>query len=204
MYDKHLWPSCFPWRINTPGSGEEIKNIPTEGDGTSTGKSGIQCVLFFRCCIQRSIYEGHYLNPQFTGEPIWQNTPTRHAWGCRWTSRKTWLPSVTTIKLMNQISWGEQLSVSFRTSKRIQSRTIGICSSDHSDITLCVSSNRNPRISFGYNDPENPLIPCCGVFFFDTGELGKGSKKDDGVVFRIWGVSCEWFNVLICTVKSWF
>ena len=105
---------------------------------------------------------------------------------------------------MNRISWGVQLSVSFRTSKRTQSRAIGICSSDHSDITLCVSSNRNPRISFGYNDPENPMIPCCGVFFFDTGELGKGSKKNDGVVFRICGVSWEWFNVLILWVESWF
>ena len=159
MHDRHLWPSCLRWRINTPGSGAEIKNIPTEGDGTSTGKSGIQCVLFFRFCIQRSIYERHYLHQQFTGEPIWQNTPTRHAWECRWPSRKTWLPSVTTIKLMNQILWGEQSSVWFRTSNRIPIRTHDIC---FSEVTLGYPSDNTLD--------KTSQTPCWGVFSVDIGK----------------------------------
>ena len=58
---------------------------------------------------------------------LWENTPTRPAWECRYHSRRIWLPSVTSITSMNQTWWDVPSCSSWRTFNKIQTRTHGIC-----------------------------------------------------------------------------
>ena len=94
---------------------------------------------------------------------LWENTPTRPAWECRYPSRRIWPPSVTSITSMNQTWWGEQSYSSWRTFNKIHRRPHGIC---FYEVILGHPSD----MTFW----KTLLIPLTGSFSI---HLKKGSKK---------------------------
>jgi len=67
---------------------------------------------------------------------LWPNIHIRLAWGCRWPSKKTWPPSVTSIRSPIQTWWEKQSHTSSPTFAPIPRIHLGTCSSDTSDTTL--------------------------------------------------------------------
>ena len=101
---------------------------------------------------------------------LWSNTLTKLAWECRRSSRTRWPSSVTTIRSMSP-TWSVVQSVSsFRPTLRTRKTMGSLCSSDSSDITLCVSDFRTTRTSLGYYDRKDPVSLRCRVFFVDIGQ----------------------------------
>ena len=115
---------------------------------------------------------------------LWENTPTRPAWECRYPSRRIWPPSVTSITSMNQTWWDVQSYGSWRTFNKTQTRPHGICFykgilGHPSDMTFL----------------KTLLIPLTGSFSI---HLKKDSKKilllcSKSAIYRLHILMCQYF-----------